>query len=64
MERYQQLKALVESFEKDFEKFYVKGNKAAGVRVRKQMQELRQMAQDIRTDVQNQKKGEDEKAPA
>lgn len=64
MERYQQLKALVESFEKDFEKFYVKGNKAAGVRVRKQMQELRQMAQDIRTDVQNQKKGEDENAPA
>jgi hypothetical protein len=64
MERYQQLKALVESFEKDFEKFYVKGNKAAGVRVRKQMQELRQMAQDIRTDVQSQKKGEDETTPA
>ncbi len=64
MERYQQLKALVESFEKDFEKFYVKGNKAAGVRVRKQMQELRQMAQDIRTDVQSQKKGEDEETPA
>jgi hypothetical protein len=64
MERYQQLKALVESFEKDFEKFYVKGNQAAGVRVRKQMQELRQMAQDIRTDVQNQKKGEDENASA
>ena len=64
MERYQQLKALVESFEKDFEKFYVKGNKAAGVRVRKQMQELRQMAQDIRTDVQSQKKGEDEPSPA
>lgn len=64
MERYQQLKALVESFEKDFEKFYVKGNKAAGVRVRKQMQELRQMAQDIRTDVQSQKKGEDEHSPA
>lgn len=62
MERYQQLKALVDSFEKDFEKFYVKGNKAAGVRVRKQMQELRQMAQDIRTDVQSQKKGEDEPA--
>ena len=64
MERYQQLKALVESFEKDFEKFYVKGNKAAGVRVRKQMQELRQMAQDIRTDVQSQKKGEDEPTAA
>lgn len=64
MERYQQLKDLVESFEKDFEKFYVKGNKAAGVRVRKQMQELRQMAQDIRTDVQSQKKSEDEPSTA
>ena len=58
MERYNQLKQLVESFEKDFEKFYVKGNKAAGVRVRKQMQELRQLAQDIRSEVQTLKKEE------
>jgi hypothetical protein len=60
MERYNQLKALVDSFEKDFEKFFVKGNKAAGVRVRKHMQELRQMAQDIRNEVQQLKKGDDE----
>jgi flagellar biosynthesis/type III secretory pathway protein FliH len=60
MERYNQLKALVESFEKDFEKFYVKGNKAAGVRVRKHMQELRQLAQEIRSEVQNMKKSEEE----
>lgn len=58
MERYNQLKALVESFEKDFEKFFVKGNKAAGVRVRKHMQELRQMAQDIRNEVQSLKKAD------
>jgi hypothetical protein len=59
MERYNQLKALVDSFEKDFEKFFVKGNKAAGVRVRKHMQELRQMAQDIRNEVQSLKKGDE-----
>lgn len=58
MERYNQLKALVDSFEKDFEKFFVKGNKAAGVRVRKHMQELRQMAQEIRNQVQELKKDE------
>ena len=60
MERYHQLKQLVESFEKDFEKFYVKGNKAAGVRVRKHMQELRQLAQDIRAEIQELKRNDDE----
>jgi hypothetical protein len=56
MDRFNQLKSLVDSFEKDFEKFYVKQNKAAGVRVRKHMQELRQLAQDIRSEVQTMKK--------
>ncbi len=60
MDRFNQLKSLVESFEKDFEKFYVKDNKAAGVRVRKHMQTLRNMAQEIRVEVQDRKKeGED-----
>lgn len=60
MDRFNQLKALVESFEKDFEKFYAKHNKAAGVRVRKHMQELRSLAQDIRTEVQTLKKDGDD----
>ncbi len=58
VERFKELKELIDSFEKDFEKFYVKGNKAAGVRVRKHMQELRQFAQDVRTEVQSMKKEE------
>jgi hypothetical protein len=58
MDRFNQLKELVDSFEKDFEKFYDKENKAAGVRVRKHMQELRNLAQEIRAEVQNLKKGE------
>ncbi len=58
MDRYQQLVELVRSFEKDFEKFYEKNNKTAGIRVRKQMQELRQFAQDVRTEVQEIKNGE------
>lgn len=60
MDRFNQLKSLVDSFEKDFEKFYVKQNKAAGVRVRKHMQELRQLAQEIRSEVQSKKKEPDE----
>ena len=55
-DRYQQLRDLVDSFEQDFSKFYDKQNKAAGVRVRKHMQELRQFAQDVRSEVQDRKK--------
>lgn len=64
MDRFNQLKSLVESFEKDFEKFYEKDNKAAGVRVRKHMQELRTLAQEIRAEVQTLKKDEPETGAA
>lgn len=46
---------LVQSLEDDFTKFYEKGNKAAGTRVRKGMQDLKNFAQDIRTEVQKAK---------
>jgi len=59
MDRFSQLKELIDSFEKDFQKFYEKGNKAAGVRVRKHMQELRSIAQTIRNEVQTLKRDED-----
>ena len=52
------LKALVADMEDDFSKFYDKGNKAAGTRIRKSMQDLKKMAQDIRTDVQGSKNTE------
>jgi hypothetical protein len=55
-DRFQELKSLIDSFEQDFAKFYDKQNKAAGVRVRKHMQDLRKLAQDIRTEVQDKKK--------
>lgn len=55
MSRYEQLKALVENMEADFGKFYDGGNKAAGTRIRKGMQEMKALAQDIRTEVQNMK---------
>lgn len=55
MERYGQVRDLVQSLEADFEKFYDKGNQAAGTRVRKGMQELKNLAQDIRVEVQSMK---------
>lgn len=36
----------------DFEKFFIKGNKAAGTRVRKVMQKIRRLAEKVRKDVQ------------
>ena len=52
MSRFQELKDLVGNFEKDFIKFYDKGNKSAGTRVRKAMNELKRKAQEIRKEVQ------------
>lgn len=52
---FSKLKDLVMSLEGDFEKFYDKGNAAAGTRVRKGMQDLKNMAQDFRKEVQDMK---------
>lgn len=55
--RYAELKALVAAMEADFTKFYSDGNKAAGTRVRGAMQELKNFAQQVRTEVQSIKNG-------
>jgi hypothetical protein len=55
MNRYSELKELLGTFEKDFIKFYEKGNKSAGTRVRKAMNELKKKAQEIRKEVQEMK---------
>ncbi len=52
MSRFQELKDIIGTFEKDFIKFYDKGNKSAGTRVRKAMNELKRKAQEIRKEVQ------------
>ena len=55
MSEYSKLQSLVASLEDDFDKFYGKGNNAAGTRVRKGMQEMKNLAQEIRIDVQKKK---------
>ncbi len=58
MDKYNEIKAFLISLEDDFNKFYEKGNKAAGTRIRKSMQELKKMAQAIREGIQNEKNKE------
>ncbi len=53
MDRYLELSELIKKYEKDFNKFYNKGNKTAGIRLRKHMQELRTWAKMVRFEVQN-----------
>ncbi len=55
MERFNELQQLLAEYEADFDKFYVKGNKSAGVRVRKAMNDLKKKAQEIRLEVQTMK---------
>ncbi len=55
MSRFSEIKDLVMALEGDFEKFYDKNNQAAGTRVRKGMQDLKNMAQEIRKEVQDMK---------
>ena len=55
MDKYKELTELVASLASDFEKFYDKGNNAAGTRVRAGMATLAKWAKDTRADVQSKK---------
>lgn len=55
MEKYQEMRELLLTLESDFQKFYDEGNKAAGTRIRKGMQNLKNIAQEVRVEVQEKK---------
>jgi DNA polymerase/3'-5' exonuclease PolX len=55
MSRIEQVKNMVAELEEDMNKFYEKGNKAAGTRARKQLQELKKVSQEIRLEIQDMK---------
>ena len=46
------LKAAVASLEEEAEKFYVKGNKSAGTRARKALQDIKTLSQEGRKHIQ------------
>lgn len=50
MQAYEELKTLVAEIESDIQKAEG-GNKAAGTRVRKQMQTIKQVAQNVRNNI-------------
>jgi hypothetical protein len=60
MEKFNQLKELLATIEADADKFYNKGSKAAGTRVRGGMQEIKALAQEIRNEVTTLKNKESE----
>jgi histone H1-like protein Hc1 len=60
-DKYNELVEYLKSLEVDVHKFYIKGQAAAGTRLRKGLSELKRRAQDIRNEVQDvkaQRKGD------
>lgn len=55
MNRVEQMQSLVAELEPEMTKFYEKGNKAAGTRARKQLQEIKKVSQEIRIEIQDMK---------
>lgn len=55
MEKLTEIKQLVSELEDNMDKFYNKGNKAAGTRARKALQDLKNLAQDVRKEIQEKK---------
>jgi hypothetical protein len=56
LETYEQIKTLIEDMDDDIRKA-AGGNKAAGTRVRKQMQDLKGLSQQMRTRVLENREG-------
>lgn len=49
--KYDVIKKLIDDLETDVDKFYTKGNKSAGIRLRKKLQEIKILSQEIRNDI-------------
>lgn len=52
MEKFEQLQAILDGMKVDLDKFYSKGQNAAGTRLRKELNSLRKLAADVRKDIQ------------
>jgi len=56
MNNIEQMKNLISQFEIDYNKFNEKHNKTAGTRARKTLQDIRNLAKDIRVKIMESKK--------
>lgn len=57
MEKFSELKALVENAEKEGTAFWEKGNNTAGTRFRNALQQIKVLATDLRKEVTDKKSG-------
>ncbi len=55
-EKSTEMENLVENFKTEYVKFSEKGNKAAGTRARKHLQEIRNLAKELRDQISQEKK--------
>ena len=55
MENFKKLKELIETAEQDAVKFYEKGNRTAGTRLRNALQKTKLLAQTVRNEVTEKK---------
>jgi len=54
--RTNEMETLVENFKDEYSKFTEKGNKAAATRARKHLQDIRNLAKDLRDEISKTKK--------
>ena len=52
IDKFKELKSLIDGLENDADKFFAKGNSTAGTRVRKGLQDIKTLAQDLRLGIQ------------
>ena len=55
MEKFTHLNEILENMKTDIEKFYDKGQNAAGTRLRKALNDLRKKSAEIRKDIQDER---------
>lgn len=55
MSRMDEINEIVNELQVDMEKFYGKGNKAAGTRARKHLMSLKNIAHEVRQEIQEKK---------
>lgn len=55
MQKFNSLQEILDAMKTDIEKFYDKGQNAAGTRLRKSLNELRKKAAEIRKDIQDER---------
>ncbi|MFN0199963.1 MAG: histone H1 [Bacteroidia bacterium] len=60
MENFDKLKGLLNALENDAKKFYEKGNGAAGTRLRTGLQEIKELAHELRKEIQRAKNSKKE----